>query len=184
MTTQEFIGLIDKQLEAIEDNKFLLPIIGDIHAMQVKRVFDSGINGNGAKIGSYNSVDPIYIHPDKSPRQFPKKGKTGETTFKNGKSHKTGYFDSYKAFRSAISIESGFVNLTLTRDLRFDFTNSLTIFPTFIGSGVKRKENADKVNGHVAKYGIETYFLTETERQLFLTRSKKRLIDTLNNNPS
>lgn len=181
MTTQQFIKKLDDQYEKISDAKFLLLPVTDVHARQVKRIFENGIGGDGVKIGTYNSTDPIYVDPDKSPKGFPLKGKSGETTFKNGKKHKTGYFDSYKAFRNVIGRESSFVNLRLTNNLNFDFTNSLTLDGGLYVTGVKRKENSDKVDGLRKKYGDDTFKLTLGEKELFVKAVEKRIYDTLNN---
>jgi hypothetical protein len=181
MTTQDFIKKLDNQYEKIADAKFLLLPVTEVHARQVKRIFERGIGGDGSKIGSYNSTDPIYVDPDKSPKGFPLKGKSGETTFKNGKKHKTGYFDSYKAFRNVIGRESSFVNLRLTNNLNFDFVNSLELDGRYYVTGVKRKENSDKVDGLRKKYGEETFKLTLEEKELFVKAVEKRIDDTLNN---
>lgn len=181
MTTEQFNKKLDEQLKQISDAKFLLTSVTEVHARQVKRIFEQGLNGDNVKIGNYNSKDPIYINPDESPKSFPTKGKNGETTFKNGKNHKTGYFDSYKAFRQAISRETGFVNLRLTENLKFDFTNSLTLSGGIYLTGTKKKENSDKVNGAVDKYGVATFQLSENEKSIFIESVKLKLLDTLNN---
>lgn len=181
MTTAEYISKLDRQLSAIEDAKFLLPCVGAAHARQVERVFTNGINALGAKIGQYNSSDPIYVNPNSSPKGFPTTGKTGSDTFKDGRKHKTGYFDSYKAFRQAISRETGFVNLRLTEDLKIDFTNSLTLSGNVYQTGVRKKTNADKVDGIADKYGPETWALTADEIETYKDCVRRKLYDTLNN---
>lgn len=181
MTTAEYNKRLDEKLMEISNAKFLLTSVTEVHSRQVKRIFEKGLNGDEGKIGSYNSTDPLYVDPDTSPKKFPLKGKNGETTFKNGKSHKTGYFDSYKAFRGAIGRETSFVNLRLTENLKFDFTNSLTLDGSFYLTGVKKKENADKVNGLADKYGNVTFMLTDNEREIYNQSVKKKLFDTLNN---
>ena len=167
MTTKDFAKKLDSQLKQISDAKFLLTCVSDAHAKQVKRIFNDGLNSQGGKIGQYNNTDPIYINPNQSPKKFQLKGKSGKTSFKNGKNHKTGYFDSYKAFRQAISREASFVNLRLTENLKFDFTNSLMLSGNTYITGVKRSENTDKVNGHIQKYGVETYTLSKSEKEQF-----------------
>lgn len=181
MTSQDFIKKLDAQLQKIEDAKFLFTCVSEVHARQVKRVFEQGLNSNGAKIGTYNSTDPLYVDPDKSPKSFPTRGKTGRDTFKSGAKHKTGYFDSYKAFRQAISRESSFVNLRLTENLKFDFTNSLTLSGSVYQSGVNRKENVGKVDGIADKYGVETWGISKGEIEIYKQCIKTKLLDTLNN---
>lgn len=196
MTTEQFNKKLDEQLSQISDAKFLLTSVTEVHARQVKRIFENGLNANGGKIGSYNSKDPIYVNPLDSPVTFPPKGKTGETTFKSGKGHKTGYFDSYKAFRGAIGRSTSFVNLRLTENLKFDFTNSITRVADGYVTGVrdrimpeadipsndeKTKENVNKVNGIIAKYGAVTFMLSDEEKTIFAESVKLKLLDTLNN---
>lgn len=181
MTSQDLIKKIDDQLKKIEDAKFLFTCVSEVHARQVKRIFTDGLNGNGVKIGSYNSTDPLYVDPDKSPKKFPTKGKTGSDTFKSGIKHKTGYFDSYKAFRQAISRETSFVNLRLNENLKFDFTNSLTLNGNVYQSGVKKKENVGKVDGATDKYGVETWQISPSEISIYKQCVKLKLLDTLNN---
>lgn len=179
MTTAEFNKKLDARLKQISNAKFLLTCVTDAHASQVKRIFTDGINGDGSKIGTYDNSNPIYINPNQSPKKFALKGKSGETTFKSGKPHKTGYFDSYKAFRQAISRETRFVNLRLTEDLKFDFTNSLTLSGDIYQTGVKR--NSEKVEGIIKKYGAETFKLTTQERNNFVECVKNRINATLSN---
>lgn len=181
MTTAEFNKKLDEQLKEISNAKFLLTSVSEVHSRQVKRIFNTGINGDGGKIGSYDTKDPLYVNPDDSPKKFPTKGKTGQTVFKSGKKHKTGYFDSYKAFRQAISRETGFVNLRLTENLKLDFTNSLTLMGGMYVTGTKKKENSDKVNGAIDKYGASTFQLSDNEKSIFIESVKLKLLATLNN---
>ncbi len=181
MTTKEFNRKLDEQLKKIEDAKFLLTCVSEVHSRQVKRIFEKGLTGDGVKIGSYNSTNPLYVDPDKSPKKFPTTGKTGSDTFKDGRKHKTGYFDSYKAFRQAIGREINFVNLRLTENLKFDFTNSLTLNGRVYQTGVNRKENSDKVSGIASKYGVRTWGLMQSEIDLYKQCIKTKLLDTLNN---
>ena len=64
MTPLEFNKKLDEQLLKISDAKFLLTSVTEVHSRQVKRIFEQGLNGNGAKIGNYNSSDPLYVNPD------------------------------------------------------------------------------------------------------------------------
>lgn len=181
MTSQDLIKKIDAQLQKIEDAKFLFTCVSEVHARQVKRIFDQGLNSDGGKIGTYDTSNPLYIDPDKSPKSFPTRGKTGSDTFKSGKKHKTGYFDSYKAFRQAISREISFVNLRLNEVLKIDFTNSLTLSGSVYQSGVNRKENVGKVNGISDKYGEKTWRISQVEIDIYKQCIKRKLLDTLNN---
>ena len=178
MTTEEFNRSLDLKLAQIADAKFLLTSVSEAHARQVKRIFEKG-EKVGGKIGQYNSENPIYVAPDKSPKKFTTKGKNGETTFKSGKPHKTGYFDSYKAFRGEIGRETSFVNLRLTENLKFDFTNSLVLSGGFYVTGTRRKENSDKAEGIVDKYG-NVFKLTAEEVKIYSDSVKRKLTEWLN----
>mgnify|MGYP000190095105 CR=1 FL=1 len=209
MTTQEFIGLIDKQLEEIAKANYTYTIVSDIHAMQVKRVFTNGINGNEMQIGTY-STKPMLA----SKEQFTKesafkqsyidlasgavvdtKGDGDVPYFLTFKNRKTGVRnkkataimflgEGYKEFKKIQGKESNFVNLRNTEALKFDFTNSLVLDGTTYKTGTKRKENSDKAGWMADKYGKQTFAITKKEIEIYKQRIKKRLIDTLNNNPS
>ena len=181
MTTNDFFKKLDNQLEKISDAKYLFTCVSEVHARQVKRVFEQGLNSDGVKIGHYDTTQPLYVNPLRSPKKFPTKGKSGQSTFKGGGEHKTGYFDSYKSFRQAISRETGFVNLRLTENLKFDFTNSLILNGNVYQSGVNRNENVDKVNGISKKYGETTWRITQGEKDIFKKCVTLKLLDTLNN---
>lgn len=181
MTIKQFNKKLDEQLEKISDAKFLLSCVSEVHSRQVKRIFDQGLDGKGGRIGQYNSTKPLYVDPDTSPKSFPLKGKSGSDTFKSGKKHKTGYFDSYKAFRQAINKQTSFVDLRLKEDLKLDFTNSLTLFGRVYQTGTKRAENSKKVDGAVDKYGVDTFQLMQSERDLYILCVKQKVFDTLNN---
>jgi len=88
-----------------------------------ERIFTRGENVAGQTF-QYNSTNPIYVDPKDSPKKFPTKGKNGKTTFANGESHKTGYFDSYKSYKKAIGQKTDHVHFALHNDLKFDFENT------------------------------------------------------------
>lgn len=169
MTLQEYI--VDQQRKLNELRTKNLPLAraaADTNAMQVKRIFTDGGKSSGGKIGSYNSTDPLYVSPKLAPKSFPTKGKGGKSKFNNGKSHKTGYFASYKAFRANQGRETSFVNLNLFGNEQSDMANSLTqVTVNKWTSGFKRNENADKKRGQEAKYGI-IFDLTKAEQESFL----------------
>lgn len=169
MTLDEYI--LDQKRRLFQIRTKNLPLAraaADTNAMQVKRIFTDGGKTSGGKIGSYNSTTALYISPKLAPQSFPTKGKTGKTRFKNGKAHKTGFFDSYKAFRQSQGRESGFVNLNLFGNEQSDLANSLTQQnPQTWTSGFKRSENADKKKGQEKKYG-KIFALTKKEQESFL----------------
>ncbi len=82
------------------------------------RIFTEGKASSGAKIGSYDT-SPFYASSESLrglPKgKFNKKGKTGKSKFKSGKSHKSTYLKSgYKEFRSKAGRQNSKVDLNLT----------------------------------------------------------------------
>lgn len=126
------INSVIKELkEEFEKNQTMISaltkeIATSVRATNLSRIHNEGLDENDTPIGHYNSTTPIYINPKKSPRKFATKGKTGKTTFENGKAHKTGFFASYSAFRSSIGRETSFVNLQLSGKLMKSYNLSAT----------------------------------------------------------
>lgn len=153
-----------KRMEAYADAAGLA--VGSIHALQVGRIFTDGVSSTGGKIGKYNSTKPLYIHPYSSRKNIKTQGKSGQTKFKNGKPHKTGYFQSYAAYRRAMGLGSSFVNLNLTGLLEEDYTNSLTQQGMTWVTGTKNVANSKKLRNIFKKYGTSSFKLTESEKKL------------------
>lgn len=168
MTTDEYIQSLRKKVAEIESGKALFLASSTATKDMVKRVFTDGLNTENTKIGDYNSTDPIYINPDTSPKKFPTVGKTGKSVFAStGEKHKTGYFDSYKAFRGKIGRETSKVNLQLTGELKSDIENGLQrISNTEYVLKLKRQVDADKIAGQEKRFGLIFHF-TKQERENF-----------------
>lgn len=141
-------------------------VVVSIHAQQTQRIFVDGKNSNNSNIGTYNSTDPLYVNPSTAPKKFPTKGKTGQTVFKNGRKHKTGYFRSYKDFRQNQGRQTGTVDLRLTGLMFRDFAASIVREGNRWIVGFKNKENIGKYQGAQEKYG-EVFKFTEAERKKF-----------------
>lgn len=166
-TIAQFIQKQKRRLQEIEKGKAFGEAVANSHSVQVPRIFEKGIKSDGSKIGQYNSSDPLYVNPKTAPKSFPTKGKTGKATFKSGKKHKTGFFTSYKAFRSGQGRESNFVNLRLFGRLQLDYTNGLRrISPLKWVAEVKTEESADKIEGNKDRFGL-TFSLTKKEKADF-----------------
>lgn len=171
MTTKEWIADSNKMLALINDAKFMMPVIQGTHNEQVQRVFDKGIAGDGAKIGDYsNEKTGLYINPKYNIGSFTPEGKTGEKVFKDGRPHKTKYFDNYKAYRTEIKKETGFVNLRLTEDLKTNYSNSLQFLNGRVVSGVSER-NVGKLlriiygTKKLKGYGERVFELTKQEQE-------------------
>lgn len=115
---QEVINKLITNLKPEKLDKMYREMAMSMYASNLRRVHNDGLNVSGSKIGSY-STKPLYVSP-RGFRSFPLKGKSGKTTFKNGKRHKTGYFDGYGKFKEAIGYSTT-VNLQATGRLRLDF---------------------------------------------------------------
>lgn len=164
MTTKEWITNNERMLKLIQQSKFMLPIIQPTHNLQVERIFDKGIAGDGKKIGDYsNEKTGLYVNPRFAIGSFSGEGKYGEKVFKNGTKHKTKYFDNYKGYRQYIRKETGFVNLRLTENLKIDYTNSLRFSKGTVTTSVNNEDNVGKFQGSVDKYGERTWTLTTEE---------------------
>lgn len=134
MTTDDFNKRLDGQIELLtKENKPFALAVKSIMAVQSKRIWLQGKNKEGSPIGTYTGgSDGIYASP-KAPKgskrnlpAFPLKGKGGETEFKNGKKHKTGYFKNYPDFKKAIGRNQKVktVDLFLTGTLASDWANA------------------------------------------------------------
>lgn len=166
MSTEEYIQKLRTKLNELTHNNVpLARAVATTHADQMQRIFTEGKDSTGAKIGQYNSTDPLYVDPKTSPRRFPTKGKTGETRFKNGKAHKTGFFSSYKAFRASQGRQTSYVDLKLHGQLQSDMSNSLTrLSPAVWVTGTKNRKNSKKAEGAEKKYG-NIFNLTKDEKE-------------------
>jgi len=169
MTPKEYASQLETKLaDLLKNNKPLR--IGAYSALadMSERIFTQGNNSNGSPIGQYNDSTPIYVSPNQSPKKFPLKGKAGKTTFSDGSPHKTGYFDSYKAFRSQIGRRTDTVNLQLTGDFKSDLENPVNNIPTPLRVNMneyevrlKRPVNELKRSGLEDKYGTFTRHTSE-----------------------
>jgi hypothetical protein len=173
MTADEFALNLQRKMNALdEDNKpFEIGVLSVIQEL-IPRIFESGIATYESRIGSYNSTNPLYVNTNlNAPIKAPPKGKNGEAKFKNGKTKKTTYFESYKDFRSKQGRESSFVNLDLTGELQRDIakgTGGIDIDSFRFDNNeyritVDKDINVKKVEGMEAKYGKQIFQPTERE---------------------
>jgi hypothetical protein len=166
-STEGYIQEQRRRLAELLSGKAMGIAVQNTHVKQMERIFEEGDNSKGGNIGKYNSTDPIYVNPSTSPKSFPTKGKTGKTKFQDGKSHKTGYFESYKEYRQKIGRETGSVNLVLSGQLQSDLSNGLKkISPSNWVAAIKNPANKDKIDGAEDRYG-KIFDLTKKERENF-----------------
>lgn len=168
MTIEQYIAKMEKQKRELARSKAVNLAANTAHADMVERIFTEGNASSGAKIGQYDSSDPLYIASKDSPRNVPHKGKTGESTFKNGKAHKTAYFESYKAFRQAVSRPTNYVNLDLFGRLKSEFENSvIRITNTSFEARLRTQESQDKATGNQRRFGKVIFGASNEERDTF-----------------
>jgi hypothetical protein len=131
MTQKQYSEKLQKQIEELErSNKPLEVAVRSMMAVQSKRIFIDGRNASGDYIGVYKK-EPVYISPNsnKGLPKFPLKGKGGSTKFKNGNTHKTGYFESFLDFKKKVgrSKKIQTVDLFLTGALQKNWANAETL---------------------------------------------------------
>lgn len=158
MTQEEFILKQKAIIQHLKDGVIMGIATADTHAKMSARIFEEGKTATGGDIGQYGG-GPLYINPNRSPKKFPVKGKPdskgkGDTKFENGKEHKTGYFESYKAYREKIGRQTGKVDLVLSGSLQSDFSNGLIKKDDFTYNvSVKNVKNRKIIEGVQEKYG-------------------------------
>jgi hypothetical protein len=162
ITTEEYIKRQHAKLEKLKTGVALHIAAQDTHVKMVERIFEQGETAQGNHLG-YNTTDPLYVNPKNSPKNFPKKGKTGKSKFENGENHKTGYFDSYADFRKAIGKTTSYMNLNLFGVLQNDFAKGvIKLAKSAFASTVTQEANKVKLEK------FATYFkLNKEERESF-----------------
>lgn len=179
MSPDEFAKKMREKIESLRTKNLPLKLavstsVGDVST----RAFTNKLNEKG-EFFRYNSLDPIYIRDEQSPRDLSRKGKYGSDTFKSGKKkgekHKTTYFGSYKEFRASVDADSEAVDWQLTNELRSDYGNSpKSTKPEKLKPAVQvnvnnyitrlsRENNIKKYEGLVKRYGN---FLTCSEKEI------------------
>ena len=120
-----------------------------VQSEMVKRIHSKGQDANGNKIGNY-STTPISVSKKNQPRS------SGKTYFSGG----------YKSFKQSMGLESGFVNLELTGQMRQDLT-IIPLTPRSSAIGFKNPFNADKSDWMENKYKKPIYENTKKELKIF-----------------
>lgn len=155
------------------------------------RIFVEGKKSDGSPIGSYNSTDPIYLNPNKVPTQRgfskPPKGKEGQSVFKNGNTHKTQFFPSYKDYRTATGREDSFINLVNGGDLQSDFRKAKSgepAEPVKVNQNhyriqLDRDINIKKLEGAESRFG-EISDPSQKEVSDFIKINRLELINSFN----
>ena len=169
MTFKEYLTRINKLLtKDIASQPFALAV-STVHADMSKRIFTDGKNTQNARIGRYNTTEPIYVNPNLSPgTKFDPVGKTGKSTFAStGEAHKTGYFKSYKNYRAKIGRPVGKVDLQLSDQLKINFENGVVKINNFEYDLIVTDLSKDKIDGNEERFKSEIFQMTKQEKENF-----------------
>jgi hypothetical protein len=168
LTTAEYISKLNGQVSHLKDGIIVAIAAQDTHSMMLERIFEQGKKTDGSDIGQYNTSNELYVNPKNAPKNFPAKGKNGDAKFSDGKPHKTGFFESYKEYRSTVGRQSTKVDLTMTGLLKSDFSRAVVKVNNFnYTSSVSTERNKKIIEGMEEKFG-KIFGLTEAEKQNFL----------------
>jgi hypothetical protein len=140
----ELKNLIDKINIAVRDEKIKRVALTTVLAIQKPRIFEKGLDDNGAQIGTYGS-NPISISKKNQARN------TGKTYFKGG----------YAEYKSAIGKNQGYVNLRNTDQMMMDY--GVIFNGSETGLGFQNPLNANKAGWMQEKYNKEMFFLSDKE---------------------
>jgi len=183
LTPEQFRDKIKARIRELNTGKLIYPVATAIHGMMLQRIFDKGINGAGTSIGRY-SVNPAYYTRKQFKRggSFKGQGKKAKGKFKNGKQRKSMYLSGgYKQLKSIQGMQSAFVNLSYSNDLRNDFATKLAISGDSVVLRLSRKINISKVVWMREKYGKSLWKHTESERDFFETEVTAKLLKFIEN---
>lgn len=158
MSVDEFNKKLDAKILAIQtQNKPLELAVRSVMTVQASRIFVNAKKVDGSNIGEYVNK-PVYISPNtnKVLPKFPLRGKSGDTKFKNGKEHKTGYFENFLDFKKEVGrnkrVQS--VDLFLTGDLQRNWANAENL----------RDAKANKISAHEYNVSLRTENYVKTLR--------------------
>lgn len=168
MTIEEYIAQLSDQVQDLRSTKAVFLAASSAHAEMVERIFTDGQASDGSSIGNYDTQKPLYVNSKNSPKNVPHAGKNGDTTFKNGNKHQTGYFKNYKSFREAVSRPTSSVNLDLFGRLKQEFENSLTkdTNTSYIAE-LKTDESIGKAEGNQGRFSKTIFAASQQERATF-----------------
>ena len=183
MTPTEYADCLRLRVAELRNNNKPLAIAAtSMTAEMASRIFYRGEKTAGDKMGNYKSY-PLYLD-DNFIQSLPnisatRKGKNGESKFKNGEEHKTTYFDGWKGVRDEAGRQTAKVDLSFTGDMQSEFTNMRGVFDKPIGTAKPRKldvnnyyvaweslESRNKAGGAEKRYG-EIFTPSAKEKQKY-----------------
>jgi hypothetical protein len=149
---------LTRKFAAIQRDNILVQAALDTVNEYQDRIFDEGKNTSGGKIGTY-STKPTTISSENSPKKLKDNDFQPFSRSQRSKTGKKGYFGQffpggYKQFKSSIGRESGFVNLTLSGELRQDVTSRfIQVSGNTVILKLKKAINVKKRGFLESKYG-------------------------------
>jgi len=203
MTQQEFQKKLADKLSSLNANAILFEVVGIAHADMSDRLFDSGVMGNGSKIGRYSQKEAYYSRKQfKNTAAFKPVGKktylqgikqqkeevynvstrkkTKVVVKKPFNQRETMYLpNGYKELRVLQGYESAFVNLTYSADLRRDFDTHLTVDKDSVVVKLTRGINQLKAEGLTKKYGATLFRHTKQEVDFIKEEVTKQIKEKL-----
>ena len=175
-TTEQYIAELEKRKKTINKAKIIFGCASSTHNAQIKRMWDASVNANNEPLVNNYSTKPFYLSPYSSPKGIKPVGKTGRTTFKTGKAHKTQYLSGgYKQFKTII----GRPFFEVFGQLKQDFTNSLTLRGESYTTGVKTDLSEQKYRNLIKKYGRKSFMLTKDEKTNYSNCINRKLNNIL-----
>lgn len=114
----------------------------------------------------------------------------GKSKFKNGKRHKSKYFEKgYREYRENVGRQTAFVDLSMTGELRMDFSNDKKAAePVKINEfeyqiRIDKDINQKKVGGQEERYG-DIFTPSAKEKELFFSVIQKEFNKRITNKPN
>lgn len=132
------------------------------HSEMIERIFDDGLDSSENVISSYSTKAAYIKSPNKSESKY----------------YEGGYAEFKKSRSKSKAAQSGNWDLTLTSELRLEFTNGVEYGEGIWSYGVTN--NADKVEWLEEKSGKIIFTHSDTERNKYAKRVERNLIIYLN----
>lgn len=143
----ELILLVDRMNNAILSERNLRTAITTVLAVHKPRIFEKGLDGKNAKIGTYGTK-PISVSKKNQARQ------TGKTYFKGG----------YAEYKKEIGKNPGYVNLRNTDQMMNDY--GIIFDGGRFGLGFQNTINGQKSDWMEGKYDKDIFDHTNSELDL------------------
>lgn len=190
LTPEEFEAKLNARIKSLNAAKLIFAPATKIHNDMLHRLFDKGVGGDNKDLGEY-STTPAYFSKKQFKRggAFKAQGKKTERAKQSSDTRRKNKLEAgdsyqrtsmylpygYKQLRAIQGMETAFVNLTYSSDLRNDFASKLTIQGDSVVVKLSRPINRGKVSWLSDKYGKETFMHTKEERTFLVEETTKAL---------